>query len=200
MAINKKRFLGVPPESAGLKDAIHVAIVSVVAGETLKAGQAFELNEHRHAVAARGRNKKTLTGVVDPFGDEFINRGEIVWGIVHPDHVERVEHHWETDVDFSAPVVPVQQNRLLAKAAELIGVSYSDLMKACASYVKTERPASYTGTLAETTVKTAIRDSYIEIGDIWSEWSSETGYEFYNAGSGCCPEYDYPDCLPFEWV
>lgn len=200
MAINKKRTLGIKPEEAGVKDAIHVAIVSVVAGAALQAGQPFELNEHRHAVPARGRNKKTLTGVVDPFGDALISRGEVFWGLVNPDHVERVEHHWDTEVDFSAPAVPVEQNELISDAAKLMGVSYADLMQACATYVKTERPASYPGTLAETTVKEAIEDSDIYITDIYASWADETGYEFYNNGSECCPEYDYPRCLPFEWV
>jgi hypothetical protein len=199
MAINKKRTLGVKPDEAGVKDAIHVAIVSVVAGAALQAGQGFELNEHRHAVPARGRNKKTLTGVVDPFGDALISRGEVFWGLINPDHVERVEHHWNTEVDFSAPSVPVQQNSTIKHCAYQIGVKYEELMAACSSYIKTGRPANYPGTLSEETVE-GIVEREIYLSDVWSEWADEAGYEFENNGSSCCPEYDYPDCLPFEWV
>ena len=35
---------------------------------------------------------------------------------------------------------------------------------------------------------------------MWYEWANESGYEFDNHGSECCPEYAYPDDVPFEWV
>ena len=38
----------------------------------------------------------------------------------------------------------------------------------------------------------------VECYDVWSEWADETGHEFENDGSDCCPEYAYPDCGIFE--
>ena len=40
-----------------------------------------------------------------------------------------------------------------------------------------------------------IKNYAIYLCDIWYEWTNETGNEFENVGSECCPEYNYPSLL-----
>ena len=48
-------------------------------------------------------------------------------------------------------------------------------------------------TLDENRFENVIADMKYEL---WSEWSDEMRHEFYNNGTECCPEYDYPE-FPF---
>jgi hypothetical protein len=188
--INKKNLLGKTPDELGDKDAIHVAIVSVRAGSSIKPGQKCGLNKDREAVAdSKG------VGVADPFRKKTILRGESFWLLLNQDAVPNVRHEWEhPDVDFSAPTVEVKKNSVIQEAADVFGVTYEQVMAACAHVVEHDEPAVYPGTKG--TLPEDGED--FEKDDVFSEWADETLYEFENQGSACCPEYSYPDCDLFE--
>lgn len=192
--INKRKYLGKNPDELGVKDAIHVAIVSCVAGSAIKRGGRVTLNDNGHAEMCDVGG----FGVADPFiGD--IARGEKFWVMMYPDSIASVAHAWEHPVEFPTAPAVVPKNKYLEKYAVILGVTYEYLMQACSSYVKTDRKSPYPGTLPENTVDELVNEQ-IELGDMWYEWSNETGYEFSNEGTECCPEYSYPDDIPFEWV
>ena len=52
--------------------------------------------------------------------------------------------------------------------------------------------AKYAGSLSKEEVKILISDE-LESYEMFSEWADESGHEFENDGTSCCPEYDYPD-------
>jgi hypothetical protein len=190
--INRKKFLGKAPDEAGVKDAIHNAIVSVVAGEALHGGGRIKLNDERLAVNARG---KEGFGIADPFRTT-IARGDKLWVMLDPDSIDYVAHTWDNGIDYSAPTKAVEKNRCIGLYAKEMGVSYEQLMDACSYHVASgcNKYHQYPGTLSEETVE----DSSLDIDDLWYEWSEETGHEFENIGSACCAEYEYPG-IPFEW-
>lgn len=192
--INKKKFLGKNPDDVGIKDAIHVAIVSVLAGSAIQTGSRVKLNNDGHAVCASGREG---FGVADPFVGT-VARGDRFWVLIDPDKVDTVSHTWEMNLQFPTTVPEVKKNRTIQEVADAIGVKYEDLMQACTSYVNTDRKSPYPGMKTVDEVEAAVEE--IELYELWSEWSEETGYEFYNIGSECCPEYEYPGCIPFEHV
>jgi hypothetical protein len=90
--INKKNVLGKAPFDLGTKDAIHVAIVAVRAGQLVQPGQRCGLNEHREAVP----NEKGV-GVADPFVKGPILTGTSFWLLMAQDEVPNVQHVWELD-------------------------------------------------------------------------------------------------------
>lgn len=191
--INKRKYLGKCPDELGVKDAVHVAIVSCVAGKAIEPGARVILNNDGQAVPS-----EKGFGVADPFVG-MIARGQNFWVMMDPDSVVTVSHSWEHSVPFTATPAPVKRNSLLVGYANSIGVTYDQLIQACSSYVKTDRKSPYPGVLSEETVEQQVEDA-VEISDMWYEWSNETGYEFENEGTECCPEYTYPDGIPFEWV
>lgn len=182
--INKKNVLGKHPLELGVKDAIHTAIVSVRAGASIKPGQRVGMNEYHEAVP----NSKG-PGIADPFLRETIMSGQHFQLMLDQDQVPNVQHQWDHEVDFSPPTREPVKNKYLASYAEEAGVTYEQLMDACAKVVKTSKAVPYPGT------KTQDEIEDLELYDLWSEWADETGYEFENHGSACCPEYDYPKQL-----
>lgn len=192
--INKKKFLGKNPDVIGLKDAVHVAIVSCVAGAAIKGGGRVQLNPDGHAINA---NDSQGFGVADPFIG-IVARGEKFWVLVDPDSVAEVAHTWDHAQQFPVDAKPVEKNRYLARYATDLGVTYEQLIEAMSSYMRTDRHSPYPGNLTVDEGEKVC--DKLETGDMWYEWSNETGYEFENNGSECCPEYDYPRVVPFEWV
>lgn len=191
--INKKNVLGKKPETLGVKDAIHVAIVSVRAAELLQPGQRCTMNEHNEAVASpKGE------GVVDPFLKHPVYRGQPFQLLLDQTEVPNVRHEWDHPiVSFAAPTRKPVMNKTIEHAAKLFGVTYEQIMADAAFVADTERAATYTGKLSADELKTLLidieeGDAEFERYDFWSEWANETGHEFYNNGSECCPEYDYP--------
>jgi hypothetical protein len=180
--INKKNVLGKEPMELGDKDAIHVAIVAVRAARLISPGERCGLNEHREAVPdSKG------VGVADPFLKANIVRGQVFWLLLAQDAVPNVQHVWEhPTVDFAPPTREVERNKYLQQYADELGVTYEQLMAACAFVVENDDAAPYPGT------KDQKEWEDTDTHDIWYEWSGETGHEFENYGTECCPEYNYP--------
>ena len=197
MAINKKNLLGKDPIDVGIKDAVHVAIVSLVAGSAIPCGCRIKLNCDGQAITARDSDKDSF-GVASPWSGR-IARGSRFWALMDPDSVAAVEHTWDSDIDFSKKPKPVTENRTIAEFAKVCDVTYQEMLSACDSYINTDCKANYPGMLSEETVEEAVEKGFY-LSDLWSEWAEETGYEFDNMGSECCPEYEYPRCLPFQWA
>jgi hypothetical protein len=129
----------------GGRDAIHLAVEPVVAGETLYAG------EHIGIVNGRAikRAKKHL-GIVDPFLNEPVERGQKFWLVVFPRQITSLRHVWshpdfpESEVDSNKFVkkneldelVEASRNWIESYAAHL-GLGYEELMVAAADYQMT---------------------------------------------------------------
>ncbi len=181
--INKKQFLGHKPVELGQKDAVHVAIVSVRAAQYIQPGQRCKLNEFGEAIPGNG------PGIADPFVKE-INRGEYFWLILNSTEVENVSHTWEhPSITFEKPKREAQYNKYLEGYAEDLGVTYKELMSACNNMVYNDKRTAYPGSLNEEELESIQDDIY----DIWCEWAEETGHEFENYGTACCPEHEYPE-------
>ena len=116
MAINPQITLGRKPEEVGVKDAIHIAIVSCRAGEYLTSSEKVTLNEHREAVAPQDGAKHI--GIVDPFLKGSLAKGDIFWMVMIPKQDQVVRHVWEHKLDFSAPERAVQECEYLAPYAK----------------------------------------------------------------------------------
>lgn len=79
-------------ERAGKKDAIHVPVVSVVARETFSPGEAVVVQDNFANKAVVGKP----TGIVDPFLNEDVQKGDRFWLFLQPGSVNDLRHEWDT--------------------------------------------------------------------------------------------------------
>lgn len=80
--------LGQTPETLGIRDAVHVAMIAVEAGEKLKAGQRVGVE---NGVAHSGL---ISVGIVDPFLTGSVTKGSAFWLVLFPNTVRGMRHHW----------------------------------------------------------------------------------------------------------
>jgi hypothetical protein len=85
-----KKLLGNIPSADDKRDAIHVAIVPLVAGEQLQPGQHVGLHSAEVAVAVAPE----MIGIVDPFLTRPVEPGELCWVCVYPGSITALRHDW----------------------------------------------------------------------------------------------------------
>lgn len=90
MAANYVPNLGGIPDEAAYRDAVHVAVAPVVAGQSLWPGQ--------HVGIAEGKawtECVNLIGIVDPFRCGRVFLGERFWLLLYPGTVTNLRHTWQ---------------------------------------------------------------------------------------------------------
>ena len=189
--INKKNVLGKEPEELGKKDAIHTAIVAVMAGGPIEPGERCDINKDR----TWSSNSKG-PGVADPFRKGTILRGKPFWLLLAQDEVPNVQHHWEhPEIDFTPPKER-SYNRTIKAVADEYGLTYEQVMEAADYVVKHDSAAPFPDNSTKT--EEELEAVYFDRYDFWSEWAEETCYKFEDFGSACCPEVEYPRCGLFN--
>ncbi len=78
------------PENAG-RDAIHLAVEPVVAGERLYAGQHIGFLPDGRV----GTTAENLIGIVDPFLTSVVFPDSRIWLVVYPRTITSLRHVWE---------------------------------------------------------------------------------------------------------
>jgi len=190
--INKKNVLGKKPHALGLKDAVHVAIVSVRACCPIALGSRCGINEDREAYP-----DEDGCGVADPWRKEPIRTGDSFWLALDQDAVPNVKHVWEhPEIDFTPPTKAVEYDYNIMEAAKNLKVTYNQIMEAAQHVIDTDTSLEYPGKLTEEELEAMLED--FDRYGFWDSWASEVGYEFENMGSACCPEYEYPRTPLFE--
>lgn len=95
--------LGETPAEDARRDAVHVAVAPVVAGEVLTPGARVALLDNGRAVPATPLLK--AVGVVDPFLSACPLPGQRFWIFLFPNTVTSLRHVW-THPAFAAKVPP----------------------------------------------------------------------------------------------
>lgn len=81
------------PEGSG-RDAIHLAVEPVIAGQPLQRGQYAKIVDGV-AIAAVSLGFEDATGIVDPFiGDGYVRKGQKFWFVVLPRTITSLRHVW----------------------------------------------------------------------------------------------------------
>lgn len=89
--------LTLKPSIESRKDAIHVAIIPLIAGENLSPGTYVSLNrETKQGVKSRAPDKNFSgpLGVVNPFYQGQIKKGEVFYLLLTPGTVMSIRHDW----------------------------------------------------------------------------------------------------------
>lgn len=79
------------------RDAIHVAVAPVEAGEDLQPGQ------HVGVVAGKATTSVAAIGVVDPFLTEPVRAGQRFWLFLYPNTVTSLRHVWTHPAFMAVP-------------------------------------------------------------------------------------------------
>lgn len=83
------------PTKYSQRDAIHMAIVPLIAGDDLYGGQFFRLKYKTNNVALRAQNENDGLGIVNPFEKRsWLREGDSFWGILTPESITEMRHHW----------------------------------------------------------------------------------------------------------
>lgn len=88
--------LGKSPNAEGIRDAVHVAVISVVAAHDLAPGERISLAD----TTLGGPVEKI--GIVDPFRVKPVQRGDLFWLCLMPRSITSLRHQW------SHPAFPQQ--------------------------------------------------------------------------------------------
>lgn len=117
------------------RDAVHIPIAPVVAGEVLNAGQRVGfLDDGRVGIMARKK-----IGVVDPFLDRLIHKGEKFHLCLYPNTITSLAHVWEHPdfpedkagpVNFQDAPDKSASEQWLINFSGRIGSGYRDVMAA----------------------------------------------------------------------
>lgn len=114
--------LGELPTGPVERDAIHVAVIPMVAGEMLRPGD--RVGVLRDGVACRSEN---VVGIVDPYLTDVVPKGATFWMCLLPGTVTGMRHHWLHPVFGEGAVAA-----LPGKAeAELWLRSYANRVNSC---------------------------------------------------------------------
>lgn len=106
------------------RDAIHIAVVPVAAGQKLKAGDKVFIN--RNGMAELGAIGSV--GVVDPFLTVSVQHGETFWLYLNPGSITSLRHDW-THPAFPA-VAMTAAHAYLEGMADRLGSSLDEVLHA----------------------------------------------------------------------
>lgn len=87
--------LGKLIEGEAERDAVHVAVVPLIASCDLYPGCSFKLKVGSHTEAVETDRPSDAIGIVDPFLTDYVKRGKKFWGFLFPNTVTGMRHHWE---------------------------------------------------------------------------------------------------------
>lgn len=144
------RAIGKPFTTPMARDAIHIAVAPVVAGETLRPGEIIGF--------VRGRNDGTVSsdhmiivkfiGIVDPYLKKSVHVGQRFFMFLYPGSITSLRHDWahpafaENDSEVlenkkNADEEALQQSKLwMCELADDVNMSYDKLIQGGIDYVQ----------------------------------------------------------------
>jgi hypothetical protein len=130
------------------RDAIHLAVEPVVAGESLRAGDHIAL---RGGVAIRAARDYGL-GIVDPFLSVDVKAGERFWLVVYPRQITSLRHVWEHPAFPASPDVTLaprysESEQWIRDFAARIPLDYGVLMDGARMWVDSQKRGQWGGYL-----------------------------------------------------
>lgn len=85
------------------RDAVHIAVIPLVAAEELHPGWMVNVDEAGYAYKVADQYRSI--GVVDPFIYGVVEKGQRFWALLRPGSVTGMRHQW-TSADFPEMGVP----------------------------------------------------------------------------------------------
>lgn len=139
--------LGTIIEDGG-RDAIHLAVEPVIAGERLMPGENIGLDEGKAYNNSRGDIVK-FVGIVDPFLKAPVEPGQKFWLVVYPRQITSLRHVWShPDFEESTPEPVAQSLQERSKEwiedwALTIPLAYDVVMNGAADWVDSKQKGEW---------------------------------------------------------
>lgn len=89
--------LGGTPDETARRDAVHVAVAPVIAGEDLPPGSRVNLLD------GKAYESTSPIGIVDPFQRECVRKGERFWLLLFPGTITGLRHQWSHSAFATTP-------------------------------------------------------------------------------------------------
>ena len=114
------------------RDAIHIAVVPLIAGEDLYTGGKIKLKFGSAEIALKADyNKDEAIGIVDPFLNEYrVKKGERFYGVLFPGTVTGMRHHWQHPKFENLPVAVNEHEQWLREFCDEWNFNYDELVLA----------------------------------------------------------------------
>lgn len=136
--------LGTVIDDTQKRDAIHIAVEPVVAGENLAPGEHITVKD---GVATSTEDGQGL-GIVDPFLTKKVRKGERFWFLMYPRMVTSLRHVWahpafSDEVGTTAHAAPAVTSKETAEkwiraCAEGCNVSFGVMLDAAENWIEHE--------------------------------------------------------------
>lgn len=127
------------------RDAVHIAVAPVTAGEPLRPGERGGFTGNAYTV---GKDAETI-GIVDPFLVRGVAKGEQFYLFLLPNTITSLRHNWshpafqkEDEIAKFEPTFmklrgPTAEQEWVAEFADRLNTTYDDLMAAAKNYLET---------------------------------------------------------------
>ncbi len=160
-------------EGNAARDAIHIAVAPVVAGEELEPGTHVAFDETGTMVSYRTNR----IGIVDPFLKHLVAKGEKFYLFLYPRTVKNLRHEWDHPAFKHEPSTASLSMGWLQHFAELHQMTYNDMMAAVEKYVD--------GGCKEAVIEDEFRD-WETPEEFWKHYEAVTGKTGSGELFGCC--------------
>jgi hypothetical protein len=117
------------------RDAIHVAVVPVVAKEALKPGQHIGFDEGGWRVTATPPAPYKLIGIVDPFLPKSVKEGDRFWMVLYPNTITGLKHIWShPSISQDGHGVASESEKWLRDFADRVDADYHEMMQVASTH------------------------------------------------------------------
>ena len=128
--------LGKIHEYTEYRDAIHLGVEPVEAGEKLLAGEHIGIQGGKAFRANNPNNIIKPVGIVDPFLIKPVSKGQRFWLVVYPREITSLRHVWEhPDFPQSGETLPEPTAEGMRKAHMLVGDDLGQAYKLLENWV-----------------------------------------------------------------
>jgi hypothetical protein len=112
------------------RDAIHFAVMPVMAGDDLKPGQHIGFKEGGYLVTASPVAPYKLIGIVDPFLPNDVKKHERFWMVLYPNTITGLKHVWShPDIAQDGQGVGTYSEKWLRDFADSVDADYDEMMR-----------------------------------------------------------------------
>lgn len=142
--MKREIILGTRPESNGIRDAVHVPVISVIAHANLRRSEYIGIVEKDGQIVSSFDN--TPIGIVDPFSPTvIINKDDDFWLCLYPNTITSLRHVWEHPVLSSLSISEksldfidrvVESKKWISNFAAKMDMDYDELIFAAKSYIR----------------------------------------------------------------
>lgn len=112
------------------RDAIHIAVVPLVAGDSLWPGSKVRLKYGAPETALCGDYNEDAIGIVDPFLQSGVKEGQRFWCFLFPGTITGMRHHWNHPAFENIGTIANEHEQWLRHFCDKWNFDFAELIEA----------------------------------------------------------------------